>query len=92
MLLCDAATVIELFCLPVNSKILSSSVKSLDNFILFGKCGCFLFYLLWVLLTFFPSHVFFLCPRILKEHEDKVKEKTIELQSDTNKKSCCMRQ
>ncbi|XP_063004674.1 EF-hand calcium-binding domain-containing protein 4B isoform X1 [Melospiza melodia melodia] len=30
--------------------------------------------------------------RILKEHEDKVKEKTIELQSDTNKKSCCMRQ
>ncbi|XP_062369610.1 EF-hand calcium-binding domain-containing protein 4B [Cinclus cinclus] len=28
----------------------------------------------------------------LKEHEDKVKEKTIELQSDTNKKSCCMRQ
>ncbi|XP_063250187.1 EF-hand calcium-binding domain-containing protein 4B isoform X2 [Prinia subflava] len=30
--------------------------------------------------------------RILKEHEDKVKEKTIELQSDANKKSCCMRQ
>ncbi|XP_031954753.1 EF-hand calcium-binding domain-containing protein 4B isoform X1 [Corvus moneduloides] len=30
--------------------------------------------------------------RILKEHEDKVKEKTIELQSDTNKKSCCIRQ
>nr|XP_054483969.1 EF-hand calcium-binding domain-containing protein 4B [Agelaius phoeniceus] len=30
--------------------------------------------------------------RILKEHEDKVKEKTIVLQSDTNKKSCCMRQ
>ncbi|XP_058721044.1 EF-hand calcium-binding domain-containing protein 4B [Poecile atricapillus] len=30
--------------------------------------------------------------RILKEHEDKVKEKTIELQSDTKKKSCCMRQ
>ncbi|XP_056351567.1 EF-hand calcium-binding domain-containing protein 4B isoform X1 [Oenanthe melanoleuca] len=30
--------------------------------------------------------------RILKEHEDKVKEKTIELQSDTSKKSCCMRQ
>ncbi|XP_068037910.1 EF-hand calcium-binding domain-containing protein 4B isoform X1 [Anomalospiza imberbis] len=30
--------------------------------------------------------------RILKEHEDKVKEKTIELQSDTNKKSCCMKQ
>ncbi|KAL2310250.1 hypothetical protein Nmel_006500 [Mimus melanotis] len=30
--------------------------------------------------------------RILKEHEDKVKEKTIELQSDMNKKSCCMRQ
>ncbi|KAM7064856.1 EF-hand calcium-binding domain-containing protein 4B isoform 1-T2 [Acridotheres tristis] len=30
--------------------------------------------------------------RILKEHEDKVKEKTIELQNDTNKKSCCMRQ
>ncbi|XP_037988569.1 EF-hand calcium-binding domain-containing protein 4B isoform X2 [Motacilla alba alba] len=30
--------------------------------------------------------------RILKEHEDKVKEKTIDLQSDTNKKSCCMRQ
>uniref|UniRef100_A0A8C0EJ93 Calcium release activated channel regulator 2A n=1 Tax=Bubo bubo TaxID=30461 RepID=A0A8C0EJ93_BUBBB len=29
--------------------------------------------------------------RILKEHEDKVKEKTIELQSDTNKKSCCIR-
>uniref|UniRef100_A0A8C8AF50 Calcium release activated channel regulator 2A n=1 Tax=Otus sunia TaxID=257818 RepID=A0A8C8AF50_9STRI len=29
--------------------------------------------------------------RILKEHEDKVKEKTIELQSDTNKKSCCLR-
>ncbi|XP_032841777.1 EF-hand calcium-binding domain-containing protein 4B isoform X2 [Tyto alba] len=28
--------------------------------------------------------------RILKEHEDKVKEKTIELQSDTNKKSCCI--
>ncbi|XP_014747026.1 PREDICTED: EF-hand calcium-binding domain-containing protein 4B isoform X2 [Sturnus vulgaris] len=30
--------------------------------------------------------------RILKEHEDKVKEETIELQTDTNKKSCCMRQ
>ncbi|XP_005061528.1 PREDICTED: EF-hand calcium-binding domain-containing protein 4B [Ficedula albicollis] len=30
--------------------------------------------------------------RILKEHEDKVKEKTMELQSDTNKKSCCTRQ
>ncbi|KAM4906020.1 EF-hand calcium-binding domain-containing protein 4B [Sylvia borin] len=30
--------------------------------------------------------------RILKEHEDKVKEKTIELQSDTKKKSCCMKQ
>ncbi|XP_041316560.1 EF-hand calcium-binding domain-containing protein 4B [Pyrgilauda ruficollis] len=30
--------------------------------------------------------------RILKEHEDKVKEKTIKLQSDTNKKACCMRQ
>ncbi|XP_050189500.1 EF-hand calcium-binding domain-containing protein 4B [Myiozetetes cayanensis] len=30
--------------------------------------------------------------RFLKEHEDKVKEKTIELQSDTNKKSCCIRQ
>ncbi|XP_005430907.1 EF-hand calcium-binding domain-containing protein 4B [Geospiza fortis] len=30
--------------------------------------------------------------RILKDYEDKVKEKTIELQSDTNKKSCCMRQ
>uniref|UniRef100_A0A8C3R833 Calcium release activated channel regulator 2A n=1 Tax=Cyanoderma ruficeps TaxID=181631 RepID=A0A8C3R833_9PASS len=30
--------------------------------------------------------------RILKEHEDKVKEKTIELQLDTKKKSCCMRQ
>uniref|UniRef100_A0A8C5X1Y9 Calcium release activated channel regulator 2A n=1 Tax=Malurus cyaneus samueli TaxID=2593467 RepID=A0A8C5X1Y9_9PASS len=30
--------------------------------------------------------------RILKEHEDKVKEKTIELQSDMNKKSCCIRQ
>ncbi|KAM4790720.1 EF-hand calcium-binding domain-containing protein 4B isoform 1-T3 [Cyanocitta cristata] len=30
--------------------------------------------------------------RILKEHEDKVKEKTIQLQSDTNKKSCCIRQ
>ncbi|XP_059672718.1 EF-hand calcium-binding domain-containing protein 4B [Gavia stellata] len=29
--------------------------------------------------------------RILKEHEDKVKEKTIELQSDVNKKSCCIR-
>ncbi|XP_074757343.1 EF-hand calcium-binding domain-containing protein 4B [Athene noctua] len=29
--------------------------------------------------------------RILKEHEDKVKEKTIELQPDTNKKSCCIR-
>ncbi|KAM9293535.1 EF-hand calcium-binding domain-containing protein 4B isoform 1-T1 [Morus bassanus] len=29
--------------------------------------------------------------RILKEHEDKVKEKTIELQSDMNKKSCCIR-
>ncbi|XP_009701133.1 PREDICTED: EF-hand calcium-binding domain-containing protein 4B [Cariama cristata] len=29
--------------------------------------------------------------RILKEHEDKVKEKTIELQSDKNKKSCCIR-
>ncbi|XP_037245992.1 EF-hand calcium-binding domain-containing protein 4B isoform X1 [Falco rusticolus] len=29
--------------------------------------------------------------RILKEHEDKVKEKTIKLQSDTNKKSCCIR-
>ncbi|XP_064319611.1 EF-hand calcium-binding domain-containing protein 4B isoform X2 [Phalacrocorax carbo] len=29
--------------------------------------------------------------RILKEHEDKVKEKTIELQSDMNKKSCCSR-
>ncbi|XP_076202366.1 EF-hand calcium-binding domain-containing protein 4B isoform X1 [Aptenodytes patagonicus] len=28
--------------------------------------------------------------RILKEHEDKVKEKTIELQSDMNKKSCCI--
>ncbi|XP_017685595.1 PREDICTED: EF-hand calcium-binding domain-containing protein 4B isoform X2 [Lepidothrix coronata] len=30
--------------------------------------------------------------RFLKEHEDKVKEKTIELQSDMNKKSCCIRQ
>ncbi|XP_013811710.1 EF-hand calcium-binding domain-containing protein 4B [Apteryx mantelli] len=29
--------------------------------------------------------------RILKEHEDKVKEKTIQLQPDTNKKSCCTR-
>ncbi|KAM6212767.1 EF-hand calcium-binding domain-containing protein 4B [Sarcoramphus papa] len=29
--------------------------------------------------------------RILKEHEDKVKEKTIELQSDMNKKSCCIK-
>ncbi|XP_052646383.1 EF-hand calcium-binding domain-containing protein 4B [Harpia harpyja] len=29
--------------------------------------------------------------RILKEHEDKVKEKTVELQSDMNKKSCCIR-
>ncbi|XP_072706943.1 EF-hand calcium-binding domain-containing protein 4B [Ciconia boyciana] len=29
--------------------------------------------------------------RILKEHEDKMKEKTIELQSDMNKKSCCIR-
>ncbi|XP_062427061.1 EF-hand calcium-binding domain-containing protein 4B [Rhea pennata] len=29
--------------------------------------------------------------RILKEHEDKVKEKTIQLQLDTNKKSCCTR-
>ncbi|KAM6321237.1 EF-hand calcium-binding domain-containing protein 4B [Aegotheles albertisi] len=29
--------------------------------------------------------------RILKEHEDKVKEKTIELQSDMNQKSCCIR-
>uniref|UniRef100_A0A8C3JCN3 Calcium release activated channel regulator 2A n=1 Tax=Calidris pygmaea TaxID=425635 RepID=A0A8C3JCN3_9CHAR len=29
--------------------------------------------------------------RILKEHEDKVKEKTLELQSDMNKKSCCVR-
>ncbi|XP_009640021.1 EF-hand calcium-binding domain-containing protein 4B isoform X2 [Egretta garzetta] len=29
--------------------------------------------------------------RILKEHEDKVKEKTIELQSVMNKKSCCIR-
>ncbi|XP_010002979.1 PREDICTED: EF-hand calcium-binding domain-containing protein 4B [Chaetura pelagica] len=29
--------------------------------------------------------------RILKEQEDKVKEKTIELQSDINKKSCCIR-
>ncbi|XP_025935737.1 EF-hand calcium-binding domain-containing protein 4B isoform X3 [Apteryx rowi] len=28
---------------------------------------------------------------ILKEHEDKVKEKTIQLQPDTNKKSCCTR-
>ncbi|XP_009078542.1 PREDICTED: EF-hand calcium-binding domain-containing protein 4B [Acanthisitta chloris] len=30
--------------------------------------------------------------RILKEHEDKVKEKTIQLQADMNKKSCCSRQ
>ncbi|XP_013055403.3 EF-hand calcium-binding domain-containing protein 4B isoform X4 [Anser cygnoides] len=29
--------------------------------------------------------------RILKEHEDKMKEKTIELQPDVNKKSCCIR-
>ncbi|XP_049678231.1 EF-hand calcium-binding domain-containing protein 4B [Accipiter gentilis] len=29
--------------------------------------------------------------RILKQHEDKVKEKTVELQSDVNKKSCCIR-
>ncbi|XP_051499348.1 EF-hand calcium-binding domain-containing protein 4B [Apus apus] len=29
--------------------------------------------------------------RILKEQEDKVKEKTVELQSDINKKSCCIR-
>ncbi|KAM6292960.1 LOW QUALITY PROTEIN: EF-hand calcium-binding domain-containing protein 4B [Porphyrio hochstetteri] len=29
--------------------------------------------------------------RILKEHEDKVKEKTIELHSDVYKKSCCIR-
>ncbi|XP_064374468.1 LOW QUALITY PROTEIN: EF-hand calcium-binding domain-containing protein 4B [Dromaius novaehollandiae] len=29
--------------------------------------------------------------RILKEHEVKVKEKTIQLQPDTNKKSCCTR-
>ncbi|KAM9388195.1 EF-hand calcium-binding domain-containing protein 4B [Phaethornis superciliosus] len=29
--------------------------------------------------------------RILKEQEDKVKEKTIELRSDVNKRSCCIR-
>lgn len=29
--------------------------------------------------------------RILKEHEDKMKEKTIVLQPDVNKKSCCIR-
>ncbi|KAM6309833.1 EF-hand calcium-binding domain-containing protein 4B [Podargus strigoides] len=29
--------------------------------------------------------------RVLKEREDSVKEKTIELQSDTSKKSCCIR-
>ncbi|XP_074007827.1 EF-hand calcium-binding domain-containing protein 4B [Numenius arquata] len=29
--------------------------------------------------------------RILKEREDKMKEKTIELHSDMNKKSCCVR-
>ncbi|XP_025906181.1 EF-hand calcium-binding domain-containing protein 4B [Nothoprocta perdicaria] len=29
--------------------------------------------------------------RILMEHEDKVREKTIQLQPDTNKKSCCIR-
>ncbi|XP_054043270.1 EF-hand calcium-binding domain-containing protein 4B isoform X3 [Rissa tridactyla] len=29
--------------------------------------------------------------RILKEHENKLKEETIELQSDMNKKSCCIR-
>ncbi|XP_010212331.1 PREDICTED: EF-hand calcium-binding domain-containing protein 4B [Tinamus guttatus] len=29
--------------------------------------------------------------RILMEHEDKVKEKAIQLQPDTNKKSCCIR-
>ncbi|XP_009677115.1 EF-hand calcium-binding domain-containing protein 4B isoform X2 [Struthio camelus] len=29
--------------------------------------------------------------RILKDHEDKVKEKTIQLQPDTDKKSCCTR-
>lgn len=40
----------------------------------------------------FFSHKYSFFARILKEHEDKVKEKTIVLQSDTNKKSCCMRQ
>ncbi|XP_071618771.1 EF-hand calcium-binding domain-containing protein 4B [Heliangelus exortis] len=29
--------------------------------------------------------------RILKEQEDKVKEKTVELRSDVNKRSCCIR-
>ncbi|XP_009984580.1 PREDICTED: ras-related protein Rab-44-like, partial [Tauraco erythrolophus] len=29
--------------------------------------------------------------RILKEHEDQVKEKTVELQSDMTKRSCCIR-